>query len=114
MTDAIQSIYPFRGTDRGRPLSEVTSSLRHNEEVLTAARDVMKDGEVRHMRVTDRTEERTWSLVITPYRNRHDDVDGTTLVFTEVTDALRLEEALKHEGERLRLEFSPQRGHVQW
>lgn len=102
-TDAIQSIYPFRGTDRGRPLSEVTSSLRHNEDVLTAARDVMKDGEVRHMRVTDRTEERTWSLVITPYRNRHDDVDGATLVFTEVTDALRLEEALKHEGERLRL-----------
>jgi two-component system CheB/CheR fusion protein len=102
-TDAIQSIYPFRGTDRGRPLSEVTSSLRNNEEVLTAARDVMDDGEVRYLRVTDRAEERTWSLVITPYQNRVGDVDGATLVFTEVTDALRLEEALKHEGERLRL-----------
>ena len=67
-TDAIQSIYPFRGTDRGRPLSEVTSSLRNNEEVLTAARDVMDDGEVRYLRVADRAEERTWSLVITPTR----------------------------------------------
>lgn len=102
-TEAIQSIYPFRGTDRGRPLSEVTSSLRNNEEVLSAAKDVMRDGEVRYMRVTDRPEQRTWSLVVTPYQNRNGSVDGATLVFTEVTDALRLEEALKHEGERLRL-----------
>ncbi|KZY33235.1 chemotaxis protein CheB [Roseovarius sp. HI0049] len=102
-TEAIQSIYPFRGADRGRPLSEVTSSLRNNEEVLSSAKEVMRDGEVRYMRVTDRPEQRTWSLVITPYQNRNGDVDGATLVFTEVTDALRLEEALKHEGERLRL-----------
>lgn len=102
-TEAIQSIYPFRGTDRGRPLSEVTSSLSNNEEVLQAAKDVMQDGDVRYKRVTDRPEERTWSLVITPYHNRNGNIDGATLVFTEVTDALRLEEALKHEGERLRL-----------
>ncbi|WP_353475266.1 CheR family methyltransferase [Salipiger sp. H15] len=102
-TDAIQSIYPFRGTDRGRPLAEVTSSLRRNEEVLQAIGEVMRNGELRHMRVSDRAEDRTWSLVITPYRSRDGDLNGATLVFTEVTDALRLEAALKHEGERLRL-----------
>ncbi|MCA0998458.1 chemotaxis protein CheB [Alloyangia pacifica] len=102
-TDAIQSIYPFRGTDRGRPLTEVTSTLRQNEEVLTAIGEVMRDGEVRHMRVNDRADSRTWSLVITPYRSRDGDLNGATLVFTEVTDSLRLEAALKHEGERLRL-----------
>ena len=102
-TDAIQSIYPFRGADRGRPLAEVTSSLRRNEEVLQAISDVMRTGELGHMRVSDRSESRTWSLVITPYRSRDGHLNGATLVFTEVTDALRLETALKHEGERLRL-----------
>ncbi|ETX16592.1 chemotaxis protein CheB [Roseivivax halodurans JCM 10272] len=102
-TDAIQSIYPFRGTDRGRPLAEVTSTLRGNEEVLGAIRDVMTTGEVRHLRVSDRAEDRTWSLVVTPYRTREGQLDGATLVFNELTDALRLEEALRHEGERLRL-----------
>ena len=102
-TDAIQSIYPFRGTDRGRPLTEVTSTLRRNDEVLEATQEVMSSGDVRHMRVSDRSEDRTWSLVITPYRKRDGQLDGATLVFSEVTSALRLEEALRHEGERLRL-----------
>ncbi|MHA7874218.1 chemotaxis protein CheB [Roseivivax sp.] len=102
-TDAIQSIYPFRGTDRGRPLTEVTSTLRRNDEVLSAIRAVMQTGEVSHMRVSDRAQDRTWSLVITPYRTPDGDLDGATLVFTELTEAILLEEALKHEGERLRL-----------
>ncbi|APX24438.1 MAG: chemotaxis protein CheB [Rhodobacteraceae bacterium] len=102
-TDAIQSIYPFRNTDRGRPLVEVTSTLRQNDEVLGLIRDVMDDGEIRHLSVTDRAEDRTWSLVVTPYRARDGALDGATLVFTEVTNALRLEEALNREGERLRL-----------
>ena len=103
-TDAIQGIYPFRATDRGRPLSEVTSKLRRNDDVLDAISQTVRDGEVRHMRVSDREEEeRTWSLVVTPYRTREGEIDGATLVFTELTDAIRLEEALKHEGERLRL-----------
>ncbi|MHC9235266.1 chemotaxis protein CheB [Pseudooceanicola sp. 502str34] len=102
-TDAIQSIYPFRSSDRGRPLTEVTSTLRQNDEVLEATREVLRDGKVRHLRVADREDERTWSLLITPYVSRDKDLDGATLVFSEVTDALRLEEALQQEGERLRL-----------
>ncbi|MBN8187499.1 PAS domain-containing protein [Salipiger thiooxidans] len=102
-TDAIQSIYPFRNSDRGRPLAEVTSILRRNDEVLETIAEVMDDGDVRHLRVSDRAEERTWSLVITPYRTRDAELDGATLVFTELTDALRLEDALQREGERLRL-----------
>ncbi|MAQ82427.1 MAG: chemotaxis protein CheB [Maritimibacter sp.] len=102
-TDAILSIYPFRNTDRGRPLNEVTSTLRQDEEMLEATRDVIRDGEIRHLRVWDRAEERTWSLVVTPYKSRDGSLDGATLVFSEVTDAIRLEDALEQEGERLRL-----------
>ncbi|KAB2539872.1 chemotaxis protein CheB [Salipiger aestuarii] len=102
-TDAIQSIYAFRKADRGRPLTEVTSVLRQNDEVTDLVRDSIEDGELRHLRVNDRNEERTWSLVITPYRARAGGIVGATLVFTELTNALRLEQALEHEGERLRL-----------
>jgi len=102
-TDAIQNIYPFRNSDRGRPLTEVTSALRQDSEMLEATRDVMRDGEVRHLRVWDRNEERTWSLVVTPYRSRDGQIDGATLVFSELTDAVRLEDALQKESERLRL-----------
>ena len=102
-TDAIQKIYPFRTSDRGRPLSEVTSSLRQNDEMLELTTEVIDDGIVRHMRVNDRSEDRTWSLVITPYRARAGEIDGATLVFTELTDAIRLEEALEQEAARLRL-----------
>ena len=102
-TDAIQEIYPFRKTDCGRPLSEVTSVLQQNGEVLQLTRDCMQDGEMRQLRVTDPQSQRTWSLVVTPYRAGEDMVDGATLVFTEETNALRLEQALEREGERLRL-----------
>ncbi|GGG84298.1 chemotaxis protein CheR [Salipiger pallidus] len=102
-TDAITAIYPFRVSDRGRPLTEVTSTLRENEAVLDATQDVIADGEPRHLRVGDREGQRTWSLVVTAYRTRDGVQSGATLVFTEITNALRLEEALRHEGERLRL-----------
>ncbi|WP_136637678.1 CheR family methyltransferase [Pseudooceanicola onchidii] len=102
-TVAIQSIYPFRNSDRGRPLTEVTSALRQDSEMLEATREVMRDGEVRHLRVWDRNDERIWSLVITPYRSRDGQLDGATLVFSELTDAVRLEDALEQESERLRL-----------
>ncbi|WP_407492481.1 CheR family methyltransferase [Pseudooceanicola sp. MF1-13] len=102
-TDAIQTIYPFRNSDRGRPLTEVTSALRQDTELLEATQEVMQDGEIRHMRVWDRAEERTWSLTITPYRSRDGELDGATLVFSELTDAIRLEDALERESERLRL-----------
>ncbi|MGR3322246.1 MAG: chemotaxis protein CheB [Pseudooceanicola sp.] len=102
-TDAIQAIYPLRASDRDRPLTEVTSTLRQNDEVLDVTGEVMRDGEIRHLRVSTRSDDRTWSLVVTPYHARHGELVGATLVFTELTEALRLEEALQHEGERLRL-----------
>ncbi|ETX29211.1 chemotaxis protein CheB [Roseivivax isoporae LMG 25204] len=102
-TGAIQALYPIRAGDRGRPLGEMTSALRQWQEVLDTVDEVIRTGEVRQMRVDDRGAERFWSLAITPYRTRDGRLDGATLIFSELTEALRLEEALAHEGERLRL-----------
>ncbi|WP_370313996.1 chemotaxis protein CheB [Sagittula sp.] len=102
-TDAIQSVYPLRHGDRGRPLSEMTSRIGEDAKVLSAIRHVMETGEEQTLTVADADEHRTWSLVVTPYRKREDRIDGVTLVFSELTEALRLEDDLKTEGERLRM-----------
>lgn len=102
-TDAIHAIYPLRAGDRGRPLSEVTSRISEDAAVLAATEEVIETGEGRDLQVRDTSAGRIWSLAASPYRNRNDRVDGVTLVFSELTEALRLEGALKAESDRLRL-----------
>ncbi|OCX60987.1 chemotaxis protein CheB [Thioclava sp. SK-1] len=102
-TNAIDGIYPFRQGDRGRPLSEVTSKLANPADVTEAVELVMSTSQTQHRRVRSLTSGQTWSLVVTPYFRDEDTCDGATLVFTELTEALRLEAALRSEGERLRL-----------
>ncbi len=57
------------------------------------------DAKARHLRKADRT----LALRIMPYRTQTDSVDGVTLVFTDITDALSLERELTAERERLDL-----------
>ncbi|WP_232281594.1 chemotaxis protein CheB (plasmid) [Sagittula stellata E-37] len=102
-TDAIQSVYPLRHGDRGRPLSEMTSRIGEDAKVLAAIETVMEQGDVAAVTVMAPDSLRTWSLLVTPYRNRDDRIDGVTLVFSELTEALALEDELKAEGERLRM-----------
>ncbi len=102
-TESILTLYPLRAGDRGRPLSEVTCRLAEADEVLAAIDQVMHNGEEQYLRVSDHDAHRTWSLIVTPYRDRDDEIDGVTLVFSELTEALLLEDKLKSEGERLRI-----------
>ncbi|EPX78394.1 CheR family methyltransferase [Salipiger mucosus] len=102
-TEAINSIYPLRKTDRGRPLAEVTSALNESREVIGAIEEVMATSELRNMRVTEIEGDRTWTLAITPYLSRDGSREGATLVFTELTRALYLQAELDRERERLQL-----------
>ncbi|KAA9008766.1 chemotaxis protein CheB [Histidinibacterium aquaticum] len=104
-TEAILDIYPFQGADEGRPLSEITSSLRENSSVLDNVTEVMESGEVKQLQVRERSSDgsRIWSLLITPYRTNDDQVDGATLVFTDLTESTNLRDALDVEAERLKL-----------
>ncbi|WP_375261578.1 chemotaxis protein CheB [Palleronia sp.] len=102
-TDAILSIYPLRAGDRGRPLSEMTCNVDEPADVLDAIEDVVSAGEVRRLQVHNSAAQRTWALMVTPYRDRDGKIDGVTLVFSELTEALQLEDDLRTEGERLRL-----------
>lgn len=102
-TEAIQTIFPLRDTDRGRPLTDVTSVLNGTDMVIDAVHAVLDANEPRRLDVTERSGSRIWSLNVTPYRVRDGSINGATLIFTDVTEALSLQEALKSEKERLRL-----------
>ncbi|WP_244631224.1 chemotaxis protein CheB [Aureimonas sp. ME7] len=120
-TSAALGIFPFQPSDRGRPLADMTSRL-DDAAYLGDAEDVLQGRSPMQRRVTLRGAERTLSLRILPYRTQTDSVDGVTLVFTDITDALSLERALTAERERLDLavkaggigiwEYLPETGQV--
>ncbi|MFK3888621.1 CheR family methyltransferase [Sphingomonas sp. NPDC079357] len=101
-TDAAVSIFPLQPADRGRPLSDVASRLR-GTDYLEDARAVAAGAPATQRRVTTSDGERVLSLRVLPYRTQSGAVDGTTLVLTDITEALSLERQLAAERERLDL-----------
>jgi two-component system, chemotaxis family, CheB/CheR fusion protein len=101
-TTAALKLFPFQPSDRGRPLADMTSRL-DDAAYLEDAEAILQGHAQIQRRVTLRRAERTLSLRIMPYRTQVDSVDGVTLVFTDITDALSLERELTAERERLDL-----------
>ena len=99
-TDAAKAIFPLQPGDRGRPLQDVASRLA-GSEYLEDARTVADGAPAVQRRVTDRAGKLTYSLRVLPYRTQDGETDGVTLVLTDITDALSLEDDLARERERL-------------
>ncbi|WP_038148266.1 chemotaxis protein CheB [Thioclava atlantica] len=102
-TDGAAEVIRLRNSDQGRPLSDVQSSL-DQPEVMIGLIDAVLGGESPGpVRVSSQALGRIWSLAATPYTNARGEVAGATLIFTDVTKTLRLENELLREGQRLRL-----------
>jgi two-component system, chemotaxis family, CheB/CheR fusion protein len=99
-TEAATSIFPLQTTDRGRSLEDVVSKL-DDDGYLEDARSVASSGTSVLRRVQTKDGGRTLSMQVLPYRTQFGAVDGTTLVLTDITDALSLERQLATERERL-------------
>lgn len=120
-TDAATRIFPLKPADRGRPLTDVASRLRDSTH-LDDARAVAAGGAPTQRRVHSVDGQHIYSLRVLPYCTQSGAVDGTTLVLTEITDALALERQLAAERERLDLaikaagigvwEYCPENGEV--
>ena len=99
-TPRVHTIFNLRPSDRGRPLSDISSTL--------VDADLSKDVE----RVIDRlervereleTRDGRWLLMhATPYRTAEDRIDGVVLTFVDITERKRNEERLRRSEERLR------------
>lgn len=101
-TEAATSIFPLQPSDRGRLLADVATRL-DDGSYLDDARRVAQSGEPLHRRVRTRDGGRTMSLRVLPYRTQHGTIDGATLVLTDITVALVMEDDLAAERERLDL-----------
>ena len=120
-TDAATGIFPLKPADRGRLLTDVASRLRDSTH-LDDARAVAGGAPPTQRRVHSVDGQHVYSLRVLPYRTQSGGVDGTTLVLTEITDALVLERQQAAERERLDLaikaagigvwEYCPENGEV--
>ncbi len=101
-TDAATRIFPLKPADRGRPLTDVASRLQDSTH-LDDARAVSGGAAPTQRRVHSVDGQHVYSMRVLPYRTQTGQVDGATLVLTEITDALALERQLASERERLDL-----------
>lgn len=99
-TEAATAIFPLKAADRGRPLADVASRLQGNDH-LDDARAIAAGAEPRQRRVWTLDGQRIFSMRTLPYRAQSGEVDGATLVLTDITEALALERQLAAERERL-------------
>ena len=101
-TDAATEIYPLKPSDRGRALTEVSSRI-DDDHIMDEVRSAMTGSDVSARTVTSRDGSQHWSLRVLPYRLKDGTVEGATLVFTDISDALAMQSELESERRRLEL-----------
>jgi two-component system, chemotaxis family, CheB/CheR fusion protein len=101
-TEAATQIFPIQNSDRGRPLADVSSRLA-DRNYLQDAMDTARTGEEIYRQVDLQDRSATYAMRTLPYRTQKGEVEGATLVLTDVTRSLKLESALADERERLEL-----------
>ncbi|SDE04230.1 chemotaxis protein CheB [Limimaricola pyoseonensis] len=120
-TEAALAIFPLQPGDKGRPLSHV-SSLLADDGFLDAARRVVAGEEDVRLRIAQGDGTKQWMLNVRPYRLLDGRRDGATLVFSDITEVLALQDQLGREREQLELalrlarigiwDYSPETGQI--
>lgn len=100
-TAAAVAVFTVDDRDIGRRLPELLTSLESNAYVNMAA-GATRDGKIGEMRMSA-SDGREYLIRSYPYRHSDGDVEGATLVMTDMTKVLQLEEDLRAEQQRLRL-----------
>jgi two-component system CheB/CheR fusion protein len=101
-TQAAVGVFPMKASDRGRPLADVSTRLA-DSSYLDDARSVAASGNDIRRQILSKDGQRTYSLRALPYRTQQGEIDGATLVLTDISHALQLQNDLEVERERLKL-----------
>ncbi|HEV3408827.1 MAG TPA: PAS domain S-box protein, partial [Chthoniobacterales bacterium] len=102
-TPAAQKIFNLIPSDMGRPIADITSSLKY-EGFMGDAEQVLRDLHTieREVQVGDGT----WFLTrIAPYRTTEDRIAGVVATFIDITRRKRAEDELRKSEARLRRAF---------
>ncbi len=101
-TDAARDLFKLDPGSTGRPLGALKSELVSDQHIGLARRAVQGE-RVPEQRVGTGADGRQFILRVLPYRRLDGSIDGATLVFTDVSQALGLERDLIEERARLRM-----------
>ncbi len=92
-TERASTIISLRETDIGRPLSDLTSSLRY-PELQGDARKTLDTLAVSEKQITT-NDDRWFSIRIMPYRRLDNVIDGVVITLVDITETKNLESALR-------------------
>ncbi|GGC75878.1 chemotaxis protein CheB [Marinobacter halophilus] len=92
-TERTSTIISLRESDIGRPLSDLTSSLRY-PELQKDARRTLDTLAVSEKQITT-TDDRWYSVRIMPYRRLDNVIDGVVITLVDITATKKLESALR-------------------
>jgi PAS domain S-box-containing protein len=96
-TDAMKPIINLRGTDIGRPVSELKLNLL-NVDLVKYAQDVLDSLQLKEIRV--QTEGGKWfQMRLMPYRTSDNKINGVTVTFMDITELKELELSLRDSQE---------------
>jgi len=97
-TDRITELFSVTPTDEGRSITDFAHQLEYSE-LVRDARAVLADLSPVRREVRSRNG-RCYDMRLRPYRTVDDKIDGVVITFVDVTERLKVEEALR-ESERL-------------
>ncbi|MGB1951110.1 MAG: PAS domain-containing protein [Marinobacter sp.] len=92
-TERASTIISLRESDIGRPLSDLTTSLRY-PELQEDARQTLNTLVVSEKQITT-NDDRWFSIRIMPYRRLDNVIDGVVLTLVDITDTKKLESSLR-------------------
>ena len=101
-TEAACEIFPLKSTDKGRHISEIVPTFDHRN-LVDDVRDAMQGEKTVTRRLTSRDGKSDYAMRALPYKSLSGDVQGATVVFTDISESLALERALAEQRERLEL-----------
>jgi two-component system CheB/CheR fusion protein len=101
-TDRVTELFSITQTDEGRPITDFAHQLEYTE-LVKDARTVLADLTPIRREVLSR-EGRWYDMRLRPYRTVDDKIDGVVITFVDVTERLKIEEALRESEHLLRQE----------
>ncbi|MEQ5870912.1 PAS domain-containing protein [Sagittula sp. NFXS13] len=101
-TEAAAELFNLKSQHVGRLFSDVSGELDDTNLISPLNKAVAK-AETSEFRISSKAMQRDFVARTLPYRRQDGEYDGATLVLADVTEALRLEQSLEEERQRLRL-----------
>jgi two-component system CheB/CheR fusion protein len=100
-TPGAREVFNLLGTDAGRPLSDITNRLKH-DDIVEDVRTVL-DRLTSIEREVESVDGHWYLMRLLPYRTSDNHIDGVVITFHDVTERRRAELRVRSSEERLRI-----------